>query len=456
MHFNKFFLFLFILTFFSCTDGLTDMGVSIQPSQDMVSVSADTFHLKTENVFVDYIYTRQDSFLLGNFYDSKYGSTRADILAQVNCPVGFTFPDGSVPDSAAIALRYLTWFGDEYSPMEIKIFQMNKATFSYSEHYPSNINPDDYTDQSILLGKRIITPSDTSGSRSDTTLVRFKLSDNFVQWFFPENRTYNSQKDFLQKFKGMYITTTFGSASILYVSQIDLYYYYHYTYVRKASDGSDSTVTVNNVITFPANAEVRQVNRIQHPDRNEVVQSREEVNYVASPANINTRITLPVNKIAQKMKTSVNNKYLSVNSALLNVEVTEQDEATIAVPLVQYMMLIKESALDRFFKNNELPSDTCALVAQYSYTKNTDTDSYDYYYTFNLSGLISNEIRKAETNGTQLPETMNLMLVPVTVSYNSSGSYTSVKHQILLSGVTIKSGKNSSSPMKINLVYSGF
>ncbi|HOH55697.1 MAG TPA: hypothetical protein PK903_06245, partial [Paludibacteraceae bacterium] len=69
---------------------------------------------------------------------------------------------------------------------------------------------------------------------------------------------------------------------------------------------------------------------------------------------------------------------------------------------------------------------------------------------------ISNEIRKAETNGTQLPETMNLMLVPVTVSYNSSGSYTSVKHQILLSGVTIKSGKNSSSPMKINLVYSGF
>jgi len=120
------------------------------------------------------------------------------------------------------------------------------------------------------------------------------------------------------------------------------------------------------------------------------------------------------------------------------------------------MMLIKESALDRFFKNNELPSDTCALVAQYSYTKNTDTDSYDYYYTFNLSGMISNEIRKAETNGTQLPETMNLMLVPVTVSYNSSGSYTSVKHQILLSGVTIKSGKNSSSPMKINLVYSGF
>jgi hypothetical protein len=119
------------------------------------------------------------------------------------------------------------------------------------------------------------------------------------------------------------------------VNQIDLYYYYHYTYVRKASDGSDSTVTVNNVITFPANAEVRQVNRIQHPDRNEVVQSRAEVNYVASPANINTRISLPFDKIAKQMKTSINNKYLSVNSALLKVEVTEQDEATIAVPLVQ-------------------------------------------------------------------------------------------------------------------------
>ncbi|HRT78701.1 MAG TPA: DUF4270 domain-containing protein [Paludibacteraceae bacterium] len=456
MHFNKFFLFLFTLAFVSCTDGLTDIGVSILPSQDIISVNADAFDLNTENVFVDFIYTRQDSFLLGNFYDRKYGSTRADILAQVNCPVDFTFPDNAVPDSAVIALRYLTWFGDKYSPMEIKIYQMNKATFSYSEHYPSNINPDDYTDRSILLGKRIITPSDTSGSRSDGTQVRFKLSDSFVQWFFPENRTYNSQKDFLQKFKGMFITTTFGSANILYVNQIDLYYYYHYTYVRKTSDGSDSTVTVNNVITFPANAEVRQVNRIQHPDRNEVVQSRPEVNYVASPANINTRISLPVDKIAKQMKTTIHNKYLSVNSALLKVEVTEQDEATIAVPLVQNMMLIKESALDRFFKNSELPSDTCALIAQYSYTKNADTNSYDYYYTFNLSKLIANEIKKAETNGTQLPETMDLLLVPVTVQYNNSGYYTSVKHQILLSGVTIKSGKNTSSPMKINLVYSGF
>ena len=446
----------FVILFSSCGDDLSEIAINIQPSKDLISVYTDTFHLSSQNVFVDYIYSRPDSFLLGTFYDQKYGITQADILAQVNCPVGFTYPEGSVPDSANIVLRYLTWFGDNYSPVEINIYQMNKATFSYSQPYPSNIDPADYTDKTIHLGKRIVTAKDASGSKIDTMMIRFKLSDDFVRWFYPSSNKYTSQQEFLEKFKGIYITPNFGTATMFYIDQIDLYYYYHYTYVRKALDGiTDSTVTVNNVITFPANEEVRQVNRFMHPNREQIIKQREEVNYISSPANVFTKINIPLKKIKQKLDNNINDKYLSINSAVLQVDATEVEDTTLAQPLVKYLLLIKESAMDRFFKNNELPSDTCSILATYSATKNND-NTYNYYYTFNLASLLTNELKTAGTNAAELPDQLSFLLVPVRIKYNSSGAVTEVKHQFLMSAVTICSGKHSSKPMKMNLVYSGF
>jgi hypothetical protein len=85
---------LFLLSFLtiSCVDTLTDYGSGIQPLSDKIQVGTDTFHLTTSTEKVDFIYSKPDSFLLGNFYNAKYGSTRADILAQVNCPSDFVFP----------------------------------------------------------------------------------------------------------------------------------------------------------------------------------------------------------------------------------------------------------------------------------------------------------------------------------------------------------------------------
>ncbi|HRR62361.1 MAG TPA: hypothetical protein P5071_00815, partial [Paludibacteraceae bacterium] len=49
---------LFIILFSSCGDDLSEIGINIQPSKDFISVYTDTFHLSSQNVFVDYIYSR--------------------------------------------------------------------------------------------------------------------------------------------------------------------------------------------------------------------------------------------------------------------------------------------------------------------------------------------------------------------------------------------------------------
>ncbi len=447
---------------FSCTDNLNDLGVGIQPTSDAIKIAAETFNLNSENVFVDYLIARQDSFLLGSFYDAKYGSTQADILAQVNCPVGFKFPPNTVQDSALVILYYKSWFGDNYSPMDVNIYEMNKGTFQYSTQYKSNLDPSTYTDRSILMAHRIFTAKDATKSRTDSTSVIFKLSNGFVNRFFPDltKPYYTSETDFTNNFfKGMYITANYGTSTMLNIRKIDLEYYYHYTYNKNGRD-----TIVNGVITFPANQEVRQVNRFLHPDVTAVTQKlnlNEEVNYISAPANIQTRINIPLNKIQKRLEAGIGTKKLVLNSAIINVEATEIDSSALAVPFVNYMLLIKESEVDNFFAKNELPSDDYAILGKFTATLNYNTGLYTYSYPFNLAKLIANEIKIAKNNNTEVDENLKMRLIPVNVTSTTNSNsgavtLTAVKQQYLMNAVTIKSGKNKISPIRINTVYSWF
>ncbi|MBP6662680.1 MAG: DUF4270 family protein, partial [Paludibacter sp.] len=116
MKYNSFILF-FVLSFLtvSCTDNLVDVGTGIQPISDGITVGADTFHVVTENIDIASMSTKPDSFLLGAFYDAKYGSTQADILAQVEGPTGYKYPTNAKPDSVVLVMKCLSWFGDKYA-----------------------------------------------------------------------------------------------------------------------------------------------------------------------------------------------------------------------------------------------------------------------------------------------------------------------------------------------------
>ncbi|MDR1585543.1 MAG: DUF4270 domain-containing protein [Prevotellaceae bacterium] len=438
----------------SCTNDSTGLGSGIQPETDIIEYAADTFHVVSDTMLVDYIYAVPDSFLLGYFHDEKYGSTRADIFAQLKASTGFKYntqrPNFSF-DSAQIVISYYSWFGDGNSPMQINIYEMKGEPFSFSGAYPSNINPDDYADFSKPLASQVIVAKDTM--RYESTAVIFKLSPEFVQRFIPDtigNTTYASDEAFFNFFKGIYITTDFGTSTMLAIRSVGLYYYYSYDVVD-----SDTTYHISQVVPFPANREVRQVNRIQHPNR-DVVKPETGKSYVSSPANIFTRVKIPLKRMHDRMKESVNHKEkLVVSSALLKVEVSDFDDSELTANPPKYMLLTKESTLEKNYGKDKIPaslSDTAAIYAEYKVESDTAR-----YYSFNLSGLIATELRNAERTGQALPETLDMILMPFSSSSISSSS-TAVwaKHMIPISGVTIRGGSNSESPMRIKIVYSGF
>jgi len=452
---------LLILTI-SCNDNnITDMGSSIQPAGDRIFVFSERFDISSENYFVNYMYTRQDSFLLGTFHDEKYGTVHADILAQVEHPRNHVYPPNTTADSILLIMYYRRYFGDKHAPMNVSVYEMNKATFDDTTPYPSNINPDNYVDRTnnaLLIGEKTFTAVDARGV-GDSTYVIIKLSPEFMQRFTniaPD--TYSSDAIFREFFKGLYITTDFGSASMLYIRRIDMEYYHSYNYTTKGISGQDSTVTVNSSVTFPANNWVRQVNRFLHPDKNAIISKLEsepdQIHHISSPANIYTRISLPMREMQQKMEG--NGLRLAINNAKIRVDINNLNEENFAQPIPSNVLLIRESSVDRFFTKRELPTDTCAILGTIVNEKNIETSETDYYYSFDIARLIAHEFKQAKDNNAIAPEKINFLLVPVRLKTNSNGAIMEVSQQFLLNAVTICGGNHSKKPIKANVVFSGF
>ena len=117
------------------------------------------------------------------------------------------------------------------------------------------------------------------------------------------------------------------------------------------------------------------------------------------------------------------------------------------------MLLIKESAMSRFFTKRELPTDTCALLADLTRGTSKEGET-EYYYTYDMSELLTNQLRSANN-----PDTLSMVLVPVDVVTATSNNTTyiiSIKQQQTVSATVTYSADNPTNPMDIEVVYSGF
>ncbi len=462
---------LLALVLTACKDDNVTSGSAILPGADEIVVGVDTFSLGSALRSADYIYATPDSFLLGEC-DGRFGTIRADILAQFACPVGFEFPENAAVDSVCLYLSYDSWFGDGNTPMQISVYQMDKGTFQYTERYPNNLDVSQYCsladDTHILAQDRIITaasPTDSLYSSYTETyhpFIRLKTTDAFAQDLFT-NADLSSQDKFNEQFKGLYLTTTFGSATVLHISQLTMTLFYHFTYEK---NGKDTTVT--DTKAFYANSEVRQVNRVEYQNVHidEFKPMGDSVNFIVSPANIYTRLSVPMTEMSTHIKSELGSRRPYVNQAKLTVDVLNvYTGATVdktvddwAQP-ANYMLLIKEEAMERFFQKRELPTDTCAILGKLTAVSDS-VGNISFYYEYDLSTLLTQQLREE-----QATDSLQMVLMPVAVenTYSNNGYYgstsatvSSVRPQQTISTTIIRSAQNKEYPMRLDVIYSGF
>ena len=463
-----------VCCFAACKNDAAHTGQSVLDTEDRIIVLADTFVVHSAIDSCSAIISQADSFLLGEI-ETDYGLLRASILTQLSCPEGYRYPTGfSVDsvDSVCLFMYYGSWEGDDMSPMSIDAYMMDKNTFRYSGTYPTDLDISDYCSRSksILRNHRIVVASERLDSiqNSDgtyTPMIRMRVNDDFMR-HFASIQSFESQEQFNDQFNGILIESSFGSSTMLNISDIALGVYYHFSYSKAGRD-----TVVHDMKAFYANSEVRTVNHLQYEDKRQLVETLKKdsdtYNYIIAPAGVYTRLRIPMAQIADTImqhmdmdidETTVLTKRPYVNKAQVKVnvanvftgsssEITRNDWLQPA----GYMLLVKEESMERFFKNRELPTDTCALLG--TLTQATDSVGNEtYYYSYDLSQFLTNQLRK-ESNDSIL----DMLLVPVTIETSStsysSTTVSSVRQQQTMSATKILSAKNG---MQLEIIYSGF
>ena len=466
----------------ACKDDVANTGQSVLDPSDEIIVLADTFAFSSNVISCKAITSQADSFLLGEI-ETDYGVLRGAILTQLACPEGYHYPSGENIknvglDSICLFMYYTTWVGDGNAPLAINAYLMDRNTFRYSGKYPTDLNISDYCsmDHSILTNHRIVVASEKLDSVQSSTgtyvpMVRMRVNDDFADYFW-RIQSFESQESFNEQFKGLLIETSFGSSTMLNVSDIALGVFYHFEYEK--TPGNDTLVS--DMKAFYANSEVRTVNHLFYEDKTQLVETlandSDTYNYIIAPAGVYTRMSFPMEQIgdtimqhmiydsllyAEKDSMAYLIKRPYVNKAEVRVSVENKDNETGRNAWLQpadYMLLIKESSMERFFKNKELPTDTCALLS--ALTQGVDSaGNAIYYYTYDLSDFLTNQLRKGSEGDKET--TLEMLLVPVTIETSATSSTTaavsSVRQQQTMSATKIRSAYNG---MQLELIYCGF
>ena len=461
-------LFVLSIGLVSCDGDVVNAGSSTLSDRDEICVKSDTFSVISALDSCAAISLTPDSFLLGEC-DTHFGTLKADILTQLACPEGFEYPGGASAqvDSVCLYLHYRNWYGDGNAPLGIAVYELDRQTLAANTAYPNNIALTDYCSledsTAIAAQSTIIVPSNKvdsaylSESEGYVACVAIKLSDAFAKRFF-QTKTFASQDAFNELFKGLYICTDFGGSAVLYVMDMSMSVYYHFTMQRP---GVKDTV-ISDVKSFYANEEVRQVNRFIYPNREAILHHYSQVvdtNYVVSPANIYTHLSVRMDSIYNRIDeqlVEVDKYRVYVNKAELVIDVlydeaeTGRPRDTWDVPAAN-MLLLRADKQDTFFSKNELPSDTVAILSALS-AKTDSVAKVSYSYTYDLSGMLTQQLRSADR-----VESLEFVLVPVSVNSNAStGSVSAVKQLQTISATRIRSANNGVNPMDIEMVYSGF
>ena len=451
----------------ACKDDSSSAGEAVLNEEDAIVVMADTFPLTSIVENSGSIIGQSDSCLLGEI-ETDFGLLRASILAQLACPEGYAYPAGATVDSICLYLYYSSWVGNGYSPLAINAYMMDKKTFSYYGTYPSDLKVEDYCsrDKSILTNRRIVVASEKLDSIQDedgkyVPMLRMRVNDDFKDYFW-SIQSFESQETFNQLFKGLLIESSFGSSTMLNVSDVALGVFYSFTYSKAGRD-----TTVHDMKAFYANSEVRSVNHLQYQDKDALVeelrQDSDTYNYIIAPAGVHTRITFPMGRIADSIMEHMATdgritKRPYVNKAQVNIAVENVFQGSSSditrdtwLQPSQYMLLVKEESAYRFFAKRELPSDTCALLS--SLIQGTDSVGNNiYYYSYDMSDFLTNQLRQDA-----LDEDLDMLLIPVTVNEGVTGvtasAYSAVRQQESMSATIIRSAKNG---MKFEIVYCGF
>lgn len=201
-----------IILFTACKKENNNVGIDIQPPNDQLGVlSTDTLSIYAYSRRVDSVKTDETSTsLLGSIFDPIFGVSTANIFTQFRLSqTAISFGENPVVDSLMLTLDYKGAYGDSNAVLTVEIYEMTESIYLDSAYYSNNAVAYDPT----LVASKTFTPNLTDSIVVGTDTLRPHLRINLSETnpalaeklLSATDDDLNTQDDFLEFFKGLYI-----------------------------------------------------------------------------------------------------------------------------------------------------------------------------------------------------------------------------------------------------------
>ena len=455
---------------YSCDDSTTGIGTDLIPGGDKIPANTDSYEFTTKSLLADSVYARTSTAYLGRYTDEQFGEFTADFIAQFTCMDNFKFEE-DITDITGLSLflQYSTFFGDSLNGMRLQVDTLNKviAEKNINTFYTS-VNPSDYYNKQAkpiaLKAYSAVGPSamdDTySGTRVITQAVKLpKELGEFMYNKYKEDKNYYKDASALIKnvLKGIYVQSTHGDGTILYINNITLRLYYDL--MLESSSGKKDSLS-SRFYDFAATKEVIQANHFKNDNRlNDLVENPNRT-YIKSPAGIFTEAIFPITEIYSEHKND------TLNGVNVSFTRYNEEESKYPMNIPQYVLMVRKQDMFSFFEENKITNNKTSFLSQYSSSNNT--------YTFtNIAPLITYciEERKREIIASggnpnkeedwkkwesENPDWNKVVLIPVKVESNSNNEVVAISNSLDMESAALKGGTNEKNKLKMQIFYTTF
>ncbi len=462
----------------SCDDTTDTIGTSLTDNLDVLKVSADTFFVTSRSLVADSVLARNTTGYLGKVRDPETGAyITGDFMSQFNTLEDYEFPsrdsivsliDGDVvADSCDLRLYFDTFYGDSLATMNLTVYEMAEP-FSEGVNYYSNFDPiaEGMVREDGLRISKSYTLCDLTvdeDTRSDpdvyTPNIRIPLREPYTD---RDGVTYNNYGTYVMRkyyedpsnFRNSYafihgvcpgfyfkMEEGLGSMAYVFVSQLNVFFRYN----------SDSTFVGTS--RFSGTEEVLQATNVTNDAETiDRLASDGTCSYIKTPAGIFTELTLPVEDIVSGHENDTIN---TAKVVLQRINNSQHGEYTLDIP--EMLMMIPKDSLYSFFENQDIIDYKKSFLASYSST-------YNHYSFNNISGMIT-YMDRARREGLALdpgwedanPDWNKVVVMPVSVTTNSSNQVIKVVHDMSLASTRLMGGpENGYEPIEISVIYSKF
>lgn len=466
----------------SCDDTTDELGDTLTNEADKYEILLDTFNVATRSIVADSILSTSEYTYLGHIKDPETNSyVTSNYMTQFAVLESFDEDEGILPpidsvlsidangdviaDSCLLHVYFYSSVGDSLNPMKMTIYEMAEPV-EEGYYYYTNFDPEEEgmlrTDENAIRKSRTYTTLDLNLSdslretivdKTNMEVITISLNEPYIdvngdeygnygtflmrQYYAHPTYFKNSYNFIHHVCPGFYVKCTdgLGVMSEVYLSEIAVYY----RYVNDSTyDGS---------LLLSGTEEVLQTTRIIYDKSTiEELASDSSCTYLKTPAGIFTEITLPVDEI----KDGYENDTISSAKIVFNRINDTDSEYAFGEP-TSILMLPKDSMYS-FFENKDLPDYITSYVGTYSSSYNT--------YTFNNISSLITSMYDAKMNGETSENWNKAVLVPVSISYNTSSTtstVTSVMNEMQLKSTRLVGGyQNERTPVTISVIYNRF